>query len=491
MTRRRPILLIDNVRNSRLQPSPRAPSTDARGAGAARGDRRARRRRGRLRPPRAGRGDATVSSSARRRQSCSSASRCRRRHELLVHVRDYTKGHPSIAANNHPVRHGPVVGIHNGIIVNDDELLAEHACARAEPRMTVDSEAIFALAAHSRSDARAFEVLHGAMAAAWLDERDPELSISPRGVGRPLWLGEGREGSSSPRPRSARDRRGYCGLEAAQARGRRGHACSRSWRQGRPRERFRATRLRRGRPAPGRAGAARARGLPEAARGDRCRGLSPAASEPSGRTSTPSRAAAAGSGTGRSPTRRGASRTCGRPATRSASRASSRRASPSRRTSAAGRARAPARALPDRPLEPLLADRDVVAGLAQRVRERAEGMPVERLRRHPAAPLVDVPRGRHPAELLAELAQHVEQLLARREPPRHEPGRALRGVPGAEVLDHGLRMHLRLPDRRRTPSSSATGRVARRAPQLREDLLVGVALADRRLEDASSAGSIS
>src|ERR1043166_8542412 len=54
-----------------------------------------------------------------------------------LHVRDYTKGHPSIAANNHPVRHGPVVGIHNGIIVNDDELLALHACARAEPRMTV------------------------------------------------------------------------------------------------------------------------------------------------------------------------------------------------------------------------------------------------------------------------------------------------------------------------------------------------------------------
>ena len=31
--------------------------------------------------------------------------------ELLVHVRDFTKGHPSIAANNHPVRHGPVVGV--------------------------------------------------------------------------------------------------------------------------------------------------------------------------------------------------------------------------------------------------------------------------------------------------------------------------------------------------------------------------------------------
>src|ERR1051325_2033721 len=56
--------------------------------------------------------------------------------ELLVHVRDYTKGHPSIPANNHPVRHGPVIGIHNGIILNDDELLAPLDCARAEPRMS-------------------------------------------------------------------------------------------------------------------------------------------------------------------------------------------------------------------------------------------------------------------------------------------------------------------------------------------------------------------
>src|SRR5215475_2102198 len=44
--------------------------------------------------------------------------------QVLVHVRDYTKGHPSIAANNHPVRHGTVVGVHNGTILNDDELLA-------------------------------------------------------------------------------------------------------------------------------------------------------------------------------------------------------------------------------------------------------------------------------------------------------------------------------------------------------------------------------
>src|SRR3954451_20957341 len=89
--------------------------------------------------------------------------------ELLVHVRDYTKGHPSIPANNHPVRHGPVVGIHNGIILNDDELLAPHSCARSEPRMTVDSEAIFALAAHSHNDPLILEDLIGSFATAWVD----------------------------------------------------------------------------------------------------------------------------------------------------------------------------------------------------------------------------------------------------------------------------------------------------------------------------------
>jgi glucosamine 6-phosphate synthetase-like amidotransferase/phosphosugar isomerase protein len=112
--------------------------------------------------------------------------------ELLIHVRDYTKGHPSIPANNHPVRHGPVVGIHNGIITNDDELLASHPCARSEPRMSVDSEAIFALAAHSHNDPRALESLAGSMASAWLDQREPGTLFAARGVGRPLWLGRGR-----------------------------------------------------------------------------------------------------------------------------------------------------------------------------------------------------------------------------------------------------------------------------------------------------------
>ena len=113
--------------------------------------------------------------------------------QVLVHVRDYTKGHPSLTANNHPIRHGSVVGIHNGIIVNDEEILAAHGFERAEPGMTVDSEAIFAIADETSSRPSALEELHGSMASAWMDEREPEILYLARGIGRPLWVGEGKQ----------------------------------------------------------------------------------------------------------------------------------------------------------------------------------------------------------------------------------------------------------------------------------------------------------
>jgi len=113
--------------------------------------------------------------------------------EILVHVRDYTKGHPRIEANNHPIRHGTVVGVHNGIIFNDDELMESHGFERAEPDMTVDSEAIFALAEASGGHARALEELRGSMATAWIDERRAKTLFLARGVGRPLWIGNASE----------------------------------------------------------------------------------------------------------------------------------------------------------------------------------------------------------------------------------------------------------------------------------------------------------
>jgi glucosamine 6-phosphate synthetase-like amidotransferase/phosphosugar isomerase protein len=113
--------------------------------------------------------------------------------EVLVHVRDYTKGHPRIEANNHPIRHGAVVGVHNGVIFNDDDLMEQHGFERAEPLMTVDSEAIFALAESAEGSASALEQLRGSMATAWIDERRPGTVFLARGVGRPLWIGTARE----------------------------------------------------------------------------------------------------------------------------------------------------------------------------------------------------------------------------------------------------------------------------------------------------------
>jgi glucosamine 6-phosphate synthetase-like amidotransferase/phosphosugar isomerase protein len=111
----------------------------------------------------------------------------------LIHVRDHTKGHPSFEANNHPIRHGAVVGIHNGTISNDDELLARHHIAREQPEATVDSEAIFALVdRYGHRCGAVLEQLRGSMAAAWLDEREPRALYAARGADRPLWIGRGK-----------------------------------------------------------------------------------------------------------------------------------------------------------------------------------------------------------------------------------------------------------------------------------------------------------
>ncbi len=111
--------------------------------------------------------------------------------QVLVHVRAYTKGHPAVTANNHPIRHRSVVGIHNGTIENDGAIFARLERGRDAPEMTVDSEAIFALADASGNSPKALEQLHGSMAAAWLDEREAGIVHLARGSRRPLWIGQG------------------------------------------------------------------------------------------------------------------------------------------------------------------------------------------------------------------------------------------------------------------------------------------------------------
>lgn len=108
--------------------------------------------------------------------------------QLLLHVRDFTKGRPSLMSNNHPIRHGEIVGVHNGTITNDEQVFADLARDRFEPGMTVDSEAIFAaLDDAAGDDALALERLTGALATGWFDERRAASVFLARGYGRPLW----------------------------------------------------------------------------------------------------------------------------------------------------------------------------------------------------------------------------------------------------------------------------------------------------------------
>jgi glucosamine 6-phosphate synthetase-like amidotransferase/phosphosugar isomerase protein len=123
--------------------------------------------------------------------------------EVLLHVRDHTKGDPRIDANNHPIRHGAVVGVHNGVIANDEQIMRSHGFEPAEPDMTVDSEAIFALVDRFGPNPSVLAELHGSMAAAWLDDRRPGVIWLARGIGRPLWIGRGREETFFASTRSA------------------------------------------------------------------------------------------------------------------------------------------------------------------------------------------------------------------------------------------------------------------------------------------------
>jgi glucosamine 6-phosphate synthetase-like amidotransferase/phosphosugar isomerase protein len=136
--------------------------------------------------------------------------------QVLLHVRDHTKGHPSLEANNHPIRHGSVVGVHNGVIVNDEELFERYDLGHEEAGMTVDSEAIFALIDYAGPEryGLALEKLYGSMATAWLDERRPGVLHTARGVGRPLWLGQGRHEAFLASTREALDLvEAYAGVE--------------------------------------------------------------------------------------------------------------------------------------------------------------------------------------------------------------------------------------------------------------------------------------
>ncbi len=103
---------------------------------------------------------------------------------VIAHSRLVTNGTAARPENNQPVRYGEVCVIHNGIVVNVDELWAQQPCLRRSAE--VDTEVIAAMLADSMSHdpepvsatRRAFAAIKGAASIAWLHQRHPALTLA-------------------------------------------------------------------------------------------------------------------------------------------------------------------------------------------------------------------------------------------------------------------------------------------------------------------------
>jgi len=111
--------------------------------------------------------------------------------EALFHVRGYTKGVPSVNDNNHPVRYGRAVVVHNGHLDNDDALFRRYGVPRSTPHITVDSEAIAMLADRSGDIAAALTEVRGSAAVGVLWDGEPGRLTLARRASRTLCLGHG------------------------------------------------------------------------------------------------------------------------------------------------------------------------------------------------------------------------------------------------------------------------------------------------------------
>lgn len=115
----------------------------------------------------------------------------------IVHTRWATQGSPMNEKNNHPIDVGGLVGVHNGHINNDDELIAK--CVDYKRQAQVDSEAVFAYMAHGNKDTTLVERLgevRGNAALLWLRSYDKaERLYAVKLAGSPLWFGQTKKGS--------------------------------------------------------------------------------------------------------------------------------------------------------------------------------------------------------------------------------------------------------------------------------------------------------
>lgn len=116
-----------------------------------------------------------------------------RSRNVLLHTRYATQGKPSINDNNHPIIVGGLVGVHNGHISNDNEIIRDGKFERVGQ---VDSEAAFWLLSSIKDPKEALIELRGTAALAWIHVNDPTVLHLARCSGSPLHVCQTELGST-------------------------------------------------------------------------------------------------------------------------------------------------------------------------------------------------------------------------------------------------------------------------------------------------------
>lgn len=114
----------------------------------------------------------------------------RKARTVILHTRFGTKGSEKNNLNNHPIRSGSTVGVHNGWVNTDDDMFREMPNVKRQAQ--VDSEAIFAAldSGHELHEDKLtrLEFVYGNMAIAWLEDGKPGVMHLAKGEGSPLFL---------------------------------------------------------------------------------------------------------------------------------------------------------------------------------------------------------------------------------------------------------------------------------------------------------------
>lgn len=111
---------------------------------------------------------------------------------MILHTRMGTHGSKANRLNNHPIRHGNIIGVHNGVLWNHGEIFKSLG---AKNLGDCDSEAIMALLSGGADPTEVLSDIAGDAAVAWINLDDPDDLHIARVVDRPVHISQTEEGS--------------------------------------------------------------------------------------------------------------------------------------------------------------------------------------------------------------------------------------------------------------------------------------------------------